>query len=426
MILTDELIQDQRKLETSLMAMAYKYPTYAVKVLHWLKPSDLINDKYSEFWHGVQEKVTPKLNDFEAGKLVTQAWIGAGLNMNGDFYNFVDIPDMDIETIGDRIREIRYMMDAEQKVMEVVKAIQTRDTTKIRTAIEGFDIYRNAESAGMDSSDDVSNAFIEALENDNLSISSGIPGIDKAIGGFAVRELTILAGRPSMGKTALALQFCRNSAHQGKRVGLFECEMSKEAIWARMACPAIGVEWKDVISRSITKDKIELLKTESRRLAEQYRDKLYIDDNSHQTVDGIWEKVIKNDLSIIFVDHLSLLRDRQDMPEHQRLGVISMGLKSLAKSLDVASVCLAQLNRGTEGREQKRPQLADLRDSGKIEENADTVLMIYRDEYYTEGADAGGTTEVWVRKFRNGLRNSKVALEFDIKKEWFNSPIKAY
>ena len=422
MLISEQLLQDQKQVETSLIAMVYQYPTYAVKVLQWLDPSMLVNRRYSIFWRGVKEKVTPNLNDYDAGKMVTQAWLDAELNMNGDFHQVVNMPDLDIESLGDEIRKIQYMLASERQASEVAKAIQTRDIAKIRTAIEGFDIYRNTESATMGTADAVSDEFIAAIDADNLAISSGIPGIDRAIGGFAIRDATVVAARPSMGKTALGLQCARNAAHQGKKAGFFSLEMSGVALWARMACPAAGCEWKDVISKNITVTKRDKLKAESRRLAEQYRDTLLIDDNSHQTVDTIWEKVIKNDLDIIFVDHLSLLKDRPDMPEHLRLGHISMGLKSLAKSLGVASVYLAQLNRGTEHRAERRPTLSDLRDSGKIEENADTVLMIYREEYYSDGGDKGGITEVWVRKFRNGLRNSKIELEFDINKEWFDSP----
>ena len=420
-LLVESLIEDQRRLETNLIAMMYQYPRYAVKTLNWLQPSTIINERYAKFWGMVREKVTPNMSEYDAGKVVTSAWVGSGLNMNGEFHNVIDMPDMDIESLGDEIRKIQYMQDAASQASEVITAIRHRDITKIRIATKGFETYNNMDSASMDTVDAVSDAFNKAIDDGNLAIPSMIGGVDNAIGGWAIQDATVIAGRPSMGKTAFMLQAARNIAHGKKRAGIFECEMSRIALWARMACPMVGVSWKDVIGGKIITEQKERLKAESRKLADLYRDYLYIDDNSYQTVDTIWEKVIKNELDIIFVDHLGLLKDRQDMKEVKRLGYISAELKSLAKKLDIAVVYLAQLNRGTEMRDKKRPQLADLRDSGEIEQNADTVLMMYRDEYYTEGADTGGVTEIWVRKFRNGLRNSKIELQFDIEREWFES-----
>ena len=421
-----QLIEDQRKLETNLAAMMYQYPTYAVHVLHWLQPSQLINTRYAKFWHGLKEKVTPSMSEYEAGKAATAAWVNAELNMNGDFHDAVNMPDMDIETLADKVKEIQYLLDSYNQAVGVVNAIRGRDASQVRTAIEGFEIHRNLDSANMFTADDVSDAFITALESENLAIPSGIPGIDNAIGGWAIQAATYIAARPSMGKTALMLQAGRNVAHQGKKAGIFECEMSKTALWARMACPKVGVVWKDVIGGSITKEQRARLINESRKLAEQYRDYLYIEDASYQTTDTIMEKSIKNDLDIVFVDHIGLLEDKPELNEVKRLGYITKELKKMAKSLDIPVVPLAQLNRGVESRDNKRPMMKDLRDSGEIEQNADTVLMMYREDYYNEGADVGGKTELWVRKFRDGLRNSKIELEFDIENEWFESPKRYY
>ena len=190
-------------------------------------------------------------------------------------------------------------------------------------------------------------------------------------------------------------------------------------MWARLACPAVGVNWKDVIGGMISEaKKAELIKA-SKELAERYKD-LYIDDTPGLTTSTIYQKTVQNNLDVIYIDHLWIVGDAGER-EVQRLGDITMRLKNLAKALDIPVILLVQLSRAVEKRSDKTPVLSDLRDSGKIEETADNVLMLYRPAYYDKDSD-DKSAEIWLRKFRNGEANVAVDMEFDQQQQWFDEP----
>ena len=199
--------------------------------------------------------------------------------------------------------------------------------------------------------------------------------------------------------------------------------MGREDIWQRIACPIVGIDWQDVIGEKITEEQEERLVEASSRMAERLS-KLYIDDTPGITTSEIHRKAIAMGLESVYVDHLGELGDPGDK-EHLRRGRMCSALKGMAKSLDIPVVLVAQLNRSVEMRKNKVPQLADLRESGHIEQIADSVLMLYREAYYDENDDSP-ITDVWVRKFRNGLRNQLIQLEFDTSRQWFtriNEPV---
>jgi replicative DNA helicase len=144
-------------------------------------------------------------------------------------------------------------------------------------------------------------------------------------------------------------------------------------------------------------------------------------DDKPQTIEGIWQIVANAKPDLVVVDHLRLVSaDAQN--EVIRLGIITQRLKEIAKKFHCAVLLLAQLNRKVENESDKRPQLADLRDSGQIEENADNVLMIYRENYYDNDKQTNGKqsdTEVLIRKFRDDVLNQKIELKFDTAAQWF-------
>lgn len=264
----------------------------------------------------------------------------------------------------------------------------------------------------------VGTAFMDLLENlDGRSINTGLVSIDSALGGFERQNLIVLAARPSMGKTTFAWQIARQIAAGHLKIIFFSLEMSAAALWAKSVCGALGIRWRDVRSGNATEAQLSAIYEETGRQMNLYGEYLLVDDGVN-TTETIWSTVEKHRPDIFFVDHLRLLADSGDR-EDKRLGVITQRGKETAKAFNASAVYLAQLNRGVENRENKRPTLADLRDSGQIEENADLVLMLHNEEYYEPTGAQKPLTEVLVRKFRDDVLNQRVSLGFDLQHQRF-------
>lgn len=265
-------------------------------------------------------------------------------------------------------------------------------------------------------------AFLDLLGHlKDRSVPTGIPSLDDAIGGLERQSLTVLAARPSMGKSTLAWQIARNVAASGKRAIFYSLEMSETSLWAKAICGAAGIRWRDIRNGDIPENVSELLSEVAAKLMQRYEDRLRVSDGSN-TIETIWQGVDKYKPDVIIVDHLRLVANREDN-EVQRLGHITAALKQIAKDTNCASLCLAQLNRQTENRDNKRPTLADLRDSGQIEENADLVLMMYREDYYDtqSSGKTSSETEILIRKYREDVGKGLVKLRYDLSAQWFKA-----
>jgi len=263
-------------------------------------------------------------------------------------------------------------------------------------------------------------AFIELLSClDGRSIPTFIPQIDAATGGLERQTLTVLAARPSMGKSTLAWQIALNASANGLRSLFVSLEMSVTSLWAKVACGAAGVRWRDVRSGAASDDQISIVIDKAIELMKRHEDRILVHDGVN-TSETIWLMIEELKPDIVVVDHLRLVSDRHDK-EDKRLGIISQRLKDAAKAFNCAVLCLAQLNRGVENRDNKRPAMADLRDSGQIEENADNILMMYRSDYYDDESEYRPIveTELIIRKFRDDIGKQKVVIPFDMKHQWF-------
>lgn len=235
-------------------------------------------------------------------------------------------------------------------------------------------------------------------------VPSGIGSLDHKLSGFQPADLVILAARPSMGKTALALTISQNAAfkHQ-KSVGIFSLEMSKEQLVDRMFCSILGVDsWK------LQKGKLddEDFSRMGTVMDELSRAPIFIDDTAGANLVELRAKArrlqMEHGLDIIVVDYLQLMQGNNPMNRVQEISEISRGLKGLARELHVPIIALSQLSRAVESRPGNIPQLSDLRESGSIEQDADVVMMMYREDYYDENSDRPGMTDVFIRKHRNG------------------------
>lgn len=247
---------------------------------------------------------------------------------------------------------------------------------------------------------------IEALEaqgSEITGLSTGFRDLDKKLAGLQNANLVIIAARPAMGKSAMALNIAAHAATQGKPVALFSLEMSKEELVQRILSSVGRVDSMKLRSGQLGPLWQRVVDAASR----MYRAPIFIDDSPVVTVTDIRAKTRrlkrKAGLSLVVVDYLQLMQGSVRENRQQEIAEISRNLKNLARELDVPIIGLSQLNRSLEAREDKRPRLSDLRESGSLEQDADVVMFIYRHEYYhPEDQESKGLAEVIVAKHRAG------------------------
>ena len=238
-------------------------------------------------------------------------------------------------------------------------------------------------------------------------VTTGFSKVDALTSGFQNSDLIIIAGRPAMGKTAFALNMARNAAIEGQvPVAIFSLEMSKEQLSLRMLCAEARVDSSRIRSGFLNKEDWNRITDAAGRLTEA---PLFIDDSPDISTTSIRTKSMRmkmdKGLGMIIIDYLQLMRGNANIERRDlEISDISRSLKILAKELNIPVVALSQLNRKLEERSDKRPQLSDLRESGALEQDADLVAFIYRDEVYNrdENSPHRGTAEIILAKQRNG------------------------
>jgi len=254
---------------------------------------------------------------------------------------------------------------------------------------------------------------VEGYTEPVTQVLSSFTGLDEFIGGFQRSDLIVLAGRPSMGKTSLALNIARNAAvEQGACVALFSLEMAQEALVLRLISSESGVNLSQVRLGYHTETDERRIMNAIGLLSEA---PIYIDDSPRLRVVEMRSKArrlyYEHGVNLIIVDHLGLM-DGQIRDRVQEISYISRSLKALARELNVPVIAVSQLSRAAEWRASHRPQLSDLRDSGSIEQDADVVVFIYRDDYYFKREEwelqhpdkeyPEGIADIIIAKHRNG------------------------
>jgi len=256
--------------------------------------------------------------------------------------------------------------------------------------------------------------------SDIKSHSKGVTGVptgyrtlDEMTSGFQNGDLIVLAARPSMGKTALALCVATHAAVIGKAVGVFSLEMAAEQLALRLLSAQSGIAHHSIRNATISSEEwIELTNVDA-RLAEA---KIFIDDTAMLDILELRAKARKlkaeGNLNMLVIDYLQLLStSRRHENRHQEVSEISRSLKALAKELNVPVVALSQLSRAVDSRMDKRPMLSDLRESGAIEQDADLIMFLYRDVVYNPETENPASAELIVGKQRNGPTGT-INLEF--------------
>ncbi len=257
-------------------------------------------------------------------------------------------------------------------------------------------------------------------------IPTGFKDLDNILAGLQRSDLFILAARPSMGKTALSLNLAHNVAVGAKQpVLIFSLEMSKEQLVDRMLAAEANVNAWNLRTGNLTDSDFEKIGHAMGSLSEA---PIYIDDTPGITVSDMRTKARReahqHQLGLIIVDYLQLMsggtRFSSEGNRVQEISEISRGLKGIARELNVPLVALSQLSRSVESRSPQIPQLADLRESGSIEQDADVVAFIYREEYYNPETSRANITDIFIKKHRNGPTGA-VELYFDMARQRFRS-----
>ena len=296
----------------------------------------------------------------------------------------------------DASEELNDILDsAEKGILNVVK---TRKGTEFRSIQEVLfktqsDLEKLAQNKG-----------------EITGLSTGFYEIDRITSGLHPNELIIIAARPAMGKTAFALNLATNIAeNQSKAVALFNMEMGAEQLAIRMLSSAGQIDQNKLKRGYFEHDDWKRINQAMSRLADT---KLFIDDTPGMTMSEIKAKCRrlasqKDGLAIVIIDYLTLIQGstKYQVNRQQEVSEISRSLKTMAMELEVPVIALAQLSRSVEGREDKRPMLSDLRESGSIEQDADIVAFLYRDDYYNKQAAEDSQiseSEFIIAKHRNG------------------------
>lgn len=301
--------------------------------------------------------------------------------------------------------------EAESRLFEVSQRHVKQDITSIETILsESFD-------------------RLDELHKDKgkiRGVPTGFKDMDNILAGLQRSDLFILAARPSMGKTAFSLNLAHNVAVKANEAVLvFSLEMSKEQLVDRMLSMESGVDAWALRTGNLTDSDFEKIGQAMGTLSEA---QIFIDDTPSITVSDLRTKARREahlrPLGLIIVDYLQLMsggsRFSSDGNRVQEISEISRGLKAIARELNVPLIALSQLSRSVENRHPQIPQLADLRESGSIEQDADVVAFIYREEYYNPETDRKNITDIFIKKHRNGPTGA-VELYFDREKQRFRS-----
>ena len=297
---------------------------------------------------------------------------------------------------GDDITEAAYAGDdsaenlvefAESKIFRIAEGRENKNFVHIRDAL--IQVYDRLTKLSQDP---------EALRG----TPTGYTALDNVIVGMQEADLVLIGARPGMGKTSFAMNIATEAAIRTKKtVCVFSLEMSAEQLANRMLSSEAQIDSYKMRSGTLSAEDWNAIAYASSRLSET---EILIDDTPGVTVTAMKSKLrrVKN-LGLVVVDYLQLMQgDRNNDNRVQEVGDISRGLKLLAKELAIPVICCAQLSRGPENRPDKRPMLSDLRDSGAIEQDADIVMFLYRDEYYKDETTDQSVAEVIVAKNRHG------------------------
>ena len=298
------------------------------------------------------------------------------------------------ENLSDDINEV--LDFAEKRIFNISSKISTQSFVPINTLLK--QTFKQL-------------ANVKSLREGVTGVPTGFAKFDEMTSGMQDSDLLILAGRPSMGKTALALNMALNGWRAGFAVGIFSLEMSAEQLVLRLLSSEARISHQKIRNAMITSDEWMELTNTAARLAES---KIFIDDSATMTIMELRAKArrlkAKHDIKLLVIDYLQLIHGGGRFENRtQEISMISRSLKALAKELKIPVLALSQLSRSLESRMDKRPMLSDLRESGAIEQDGDVIFFIYRDVVYNPDTEHPDLSEIIIGKQRNGPIGSMYA-----------------
>lgn len=281
---------------------------------------------------------------------------------------------------------------AEQKIYAVRHGREVQGLAPINSII--LDVYNHLDE-------------LAQSESGLPGLPTGFHDLDRRLTGLNKSDLILIAARPGMGKTAFALNVALYAAkHTDKDVVLFQLEMSRDQLASRLLSQEAVIDSQKLKTGELEPDDWTKIARAANTLAKTH---IYVDDNPAITVAEIKAKCrrLGDNLGLIVIDYLQLMQSgKRSESRVNEIGEISRAMKIMAKELNVPVICLSQLSRAVEKREDKRPMLSDLRESGAIEQDADIVLFIYRDEYYDNDSEEKNNAEIIIAKNRHGATGS--------------------
>lgn len=290
----------------------------------------------------------------------------------------------------DDTENVKEIIDRAESIIFGVSEQRTdKDLAPIRDALDTY--YDRVE-------------YLSQHQGEIVGIPTNLRDLDKLLGGMQRSDLLILAGRPGMGKTSLALSIALQAARKwDKRIAVFSLEMSDEQLVQRLLSGETGIDSQRLRLGHIQEHEWSVLVQATTLLANT---SIFLDDTPAISVMDLRTKArrleAEHGLDLIIVDYLQLMRGTRSENRQQEISFISRSLKELARELRVPVLALSQLSRAVESRHDKRPMLSDLRESGSIEQDADVVMFVYRDEVYNKDTEFPGVAEVIVAKHRSG------------------------
>jgi replicative DNA helicase len=320
--------------------------------------------------------------------------------------------------------EYRRLIETAQNIIGMVKSKVNPDEIKIKVVNDIKGSFKKTKAPEV-----LESVLREGLRELNeyiknptpLGISSGFYDLDRMLNGFRGGELIVIGARPAMGKTAFALNVAYNIASQDKNVLFFSLEMNKKQIVPRIFSMISGVPLGYIINGTVDDEDAEKITTAFLKDVEILK-RVFIDDSSINLTDIVKTAHTTEKVDIIIIDYLQLIKTQSKYQmRYQELADISVTLRNLAKELDIPVLTLAQVNREVEKKVNKRPTLADLRESADIEATADVVMFLHREGYYKRDENVDDSeVEIIVAKNRNG-ENGIVRLSFDKRIQKFSS-----
>ena len=369
---------------------------------------DVASDlKFDDFYSITHQKIFQAMSELEQeDEVIADEFILKKLKQQKNFNEesmFKILSTSPVTSIQPYIKQIREFSNKRKLARLSTKIHRLLDDGELNTVnmvdtiqSDVYNIMQNTSSKDFKDSETITNdaiAYIDEMKSRGTSalvgIDTGFFKLNEMTSGFGKGDLIIIAARPAMGKTAFALNIALHSIEKGNAVAFFSLEMPAEQLMLRMFSAKLRIPLQNIRVGNLDNNQWTSLSKGSQELAKK---KFFVDDEGSVTIHQVKAKLrkLKNnnpELNLVIIDYLQLMTAGGKKDRHQEVSEMSRGLKLLARELNLSIIALSQLNRGVESRNDKRPMLSDLRESGAIEQDADIILFVYREDVYKEKSE---------------------------------------